>query len=130
MDDSNIFKIALITTILGLSGMLLLADNVMPHEVKIKNIDKSMLDADIMIEGVVTKIDKSSGSNTYFMQIMDDTGKITAVIFPNTIMDIEKTSLNVNSFKTHRIKMTGKVTSYNGNLEIILKDASSIKVIA
>lgn len=130
MDDGKIFKIALITTILGLSGMLLLADKVTPQEVKIKSIEKGMLDAEIMIEGVITEIDKSTQSNTYFLQIIDDTGKITAIIFPNTALEIEKGSLNIYSLKNHRIKMTGKVTTYNGNLELILKDAASLKVVA
>jgi len=129
MDDSKIFKIALVTTILGLSGMMLLQDKVMPQEVKINKIDKGMLDADIMIEGVVIEIDKSSRSNTYFLQIIDDTGKITVVIFPDNALDIEKNSLKIDSLKNHRIKITGKVSSYNGNLELILKDSSSLKVI-
>ncbi len=130
MDDSKIFKIALVTTILGLAGMILLEDKVMPQEVKIKSIDRSMLDADIMIEGVVEEIDKSSRSDTYFLKIIDGTGKINAVIFPSTVLDVEKSSLKINSLKNHRIKITGKVTNYNGNLELILKDASSLKVIA
>lgn len=130
MDDSKIFKIALVTTILGLSGMILLEDKVMPREIKIKNIDRSMLDADIIIEGVVSEISKSSRSETYFIKIIDDTGKINAVIFPSTVLDVEKSSLKINSLKNHRVKITGKVTNYNGNLELILNDASSLKVIS
>ncbi len=130
MDDNKIFRIALITTILGLSGMLLLADKVTPQELEIKSIDRGMLDADITVEGFVIDIDKSSRSETYFLELTDGTGKIKVVIFPNTVTYIQKSSLNIYSLKNHRIKITGKVTLYNENLELILKDAESLKVIA
>lgn len=129
MEDTQIFRIALITAILGLTGMMLLSGKVMPEEIKIKDIDKGMIGEEITIEGVVEKIDKSSQSNTYFLQIVDDTGKTSAVIFDATVLEIEKSSLNIGSFANHRIKMTGKVTEYNGNIELILKDAKSIKII-
>jgi len=130
MDDNKIFRIALITTILGLSGMLLLADKVIPQELKIRSIDNSMLDADITVEGVVTQIHKSKRSETYFLEITDGTGKIKVVIFPDTVMEVQKGSLSINSLNNHRIKITGKVSNYNGNLEIILKDSTSLEVIA
>ncbi len=129
MEDTQIFRIALITAILGLTGMMLLSGKVMPEEIKIKDINKGMIGEEITIEGVVEKIDKSSQSNTYFLQIVDDTGKTSAVIFDATVLEIEKSSLNIGSFANHRIKMTGKVTEYNGNIELILKDAKSIKII-
>lgn len=129
MEDTQIFRIALITAILGLTGMMLLSGKVMPEEIKIKDINKGMIGEEITIEGVVEKIDKSSQSNTYFLQIVDNTGKTSAVIFDATVLEIEKSSLNIGSFANHRIKMTGKVTEYNGNIELILKDAKSIKII-
>jgi len=129
MDDNKIFRIALITTILGLSGMLLLADKVTTQELKIKSINNSMLDADITVEGLVTQIHKSKRSETYFLEITDGTDKIKAIIFPDKIMDIQNGGLNINSLNNHRIKITGKVSNYNRNLELILKDAESLKVV-
>lgn len=128
MEDTQIFRIALITAIIGLAGMMLLSGKVMPQEIKINDINKGMIGEEITIEGVVTKIDKSSKSNTYFLQIVDDTGKISVVIFDATVLEIEKSSLNIGSLVNHRIKITGEVTEYNGNIELILKDAKSIKI--
>lgn len=128
MEDTQIFRIALITAIIGLAGMMLLSGKVMPQEIKINDINKGMIGEEITIEGVVAKIDKSSKSNTYFLQIVDDTGKISAVIFDATVLEIEKSSLNIGSLVNHRIKITGEVTEYNGNIELILKDAKSIKI--
>ncbi len=129
MEDSQIFTVALITAIIGLSGMILLSDKIMPQEIKIKDLSKSMLDADVSIEGVVEKVDKSPRSNTYFLQIIDGTGEITAVIFDNTVLDLEKNNLTPSSFADHRVKISGNVAEYNGNMELIINDAKSIKIL-
>jgi DNA/RNA endonuclease YhcR with UshA esterase domain len=129
MEDSQIFKIALIIAVLGLAGMMLLSDKIMPQEIKIKDLNKGMLDEDVSIVGLVEKIDKSPRSNTYFLQIMDGTGKTNAVIFDNTILDLEKNNLTPMSFANHRVKITGNVQQYNGNIELILNDEKSIRIL-
>jgi DNA/RNA endonuclease YhcR with UshA esterase domain len=129
MEDSQIFKIALIIAVLGLAGMMLLSDKIIPQEIKIKDLNKGMLDEDVSIVGLVEKIDKSPRSNTYFLQIMDGTGKTTAVIFDNTVLDLEKNNLTPMSFANHRVKITGNVQQYSGNIELILNDRKSIKIL-
>ena len=129
MEDHQIFKIALIIAVLGLSGMMLLSDKITPHEIKIKDLNKGMLDEDVSIVGVVGKIDKSPKSDTYFLQIMDGTGKTTAIIFDNTALDLEKNNLTPMSFANHRVKITGNVQQYNGNIELILNDGKSMKIL-
>lgn len=129
MEDHQIFKIALIIAVLGLSGMMLLSDKVIPQEIKIKDLNKGMLDEDVSIVGLVEKVDKSPRSNTYFLQIMDGTGKTTAVIFDSAVLDLEKNNLTPMSFTNHRVKITGTVQQYNGNIELILNDGKSIKTL-
>ncbi|MCE7699140.1 MAG: DNA-binding protein, partial [Methanobacterium paludis] len=75
MEDQYIFRIVLITSIIGLVGMIFFAGQIMPREVKIIDINRGMLDEDVAVEGVVEDIGKSKGSNTYFLDIMDGTGK-------------------------------------------------------
>ncbi|MBI5680348.1 MAG: DNA-binding protein [Methanobacterium sp.] len=130
MEDNQILRIALITTILGLAGMILLSDKVMPHEIKIKDLNKGMLDEEVSIEGVVSNIDKSQKSETYFLQIADDTDKTTVVIFDDTVLSLAKYNLTPQSFLNHRVSLTGTVKEYNGNMELILKDGNSLKIIA
>ena len=129
MKDSQIFRVALITAILGLSGMILLSDKIMPQEIKIKDLNKGMLDDDVSITGVVEKVDESPRSNTYFLQVIDGTGKTTAIIFDSAVLDLEKDNLTPRSFANHRVKITGKAAEYNGNMELILNDAKSIKIL-
>lgn len=130
MEDRQIFKIALITSIIGLVGMLYFADAVEPRQVQIKEISRGMIDQDVSLEGVVQKVKKSAGSNTYFLEVMDGTGKITVVIFDSTALDLQEQNLSISSLYGRRIKATGKVSDYQGQMEIILNDGSSLKIIA
>jgi DNA/RNA endonuclease YhcR with UshA esterase domain len=129
MEDSQIFTVALIIAILGLSGMMLLSDKITPQEIKIKDLNKGMLDEDVSVVGLIEKIDKSPRSNTYFLQLRDGTGKTTVVIFDSAVLDLEKNNLTPLSFINHRVKITGKVQQYNGNMELILNDGKSLKVL-
>lgn len=129
MKDSQIFTVALIIAILGLSGMILLSDKITPQEIKIKDLNKGMLDEDVSVVGMVEKIDKSPRSNTYFLQLRDGTGKTTAVVFDSAVLDLEKNNLTPLSFVNHRVKITGKVQQYNGNMELILNDGESLKIL-
>ncbi len=129
MEDSQIFTVALITAVLGLSGMMMLSDKIMPHEIKIKDLNKGMLDEDVSITGIVEHVDKSPISNTYFLQIKDGTGKITAVIFDSAVLDLEKNNLTPTSFTNHRVKITGNIVEYKGNIELILNDGKSVKIL-
>ena len=130
MEDSQIFKIVLIIAVLGLSGMMMISDKITPQEIKVNDLNRGMLDEDVSIVGLVEKVDKSPRSNTYFLQIRDGTGKTTAVVFDTAVLDLEKNNLTPVSFANHRVKITGKVQQYNGNMELILNDGKSIKILA
>ncbi len=130
MEDEKIFKLALFTTIFGLVGMMFSASYVTPQNVEISDIDRSMLDKEVSVEGLVTDVSKSQTGETYFLELMDGTGKIKLVIFESAASEIQKTSVNINNFSKKRIRAVGTVTEYKGNLEVILKDASSLKILA
>ena len=129
MEDSQIFKIALAMSIVGLMGMLFSVNMISPREIKINEINRGMLDEDVSLVGVVQN-EKSSSSNTYFMELMDGTGKITVIVFESSAVDLEKVNMSVNSFKNRRVKVTGKISEYQGMMELILKDASSLDILA
>ena len=131
MEDQYIFRIVLITSIIGLVGMIFFAGQIMPREVKIIDINRGMLDEDVAIEGVVEDIGKSKSSNTYFLDIMDGTGKTTLIIFDSTATDLQKEkNLSVQSIDKKRVNVVGTVSDYNGNTELILKDSNSLKIIS
>ena len=130
MQDDDIFKMAFITALIGMVGIIIFSSYIVPREVKIKDIDKGMLDEEVTLEGFVSKMQKSKNTNTYFLEITDDTGKISGIIFEKTVIEIEKGNLKINSLKNRRIKIIGTVTQYRGDMEIVLKDAKSIKILA
>jgi DNA/RNA endonuclease YhcR with UshA esterase domain len=129
MEDQQIFRIALITSIIGLVGMLYFADAIEPREIKINEINRGMIDQDVSLEGVVQNVKKSSTSNTYFLEIMDGTGKITVIIFENAALDFQKQNLSISNLYGRRVRVTGKISEYKGQMEIILNSATSLKII-
>ena len=130
MEDHQIFRLALATSIIGLLGMVVFAGQIMPREVKINQIDRGMLDEDVAVEGVVQEVGKSKTSNTYFLKVMDGTGEITLVIFDSSATDIEKGNLTIQGMDKRRINAVGTVSEYRGSMEIILKDAKSLRVVS
>ena len=130
MEDHQIFRLALATSIIGLLGMVVFAGQIMPREVKINQIDRGMLDEDVAVEGVVQEVGKSKTSNTYFLKVMDGTGEITLVIFDSSATDIEKGNLTIHGMDKRRINAVGTVSEYRGSMEIILKDAKSLRVVS
>lgn len=130
MEDSLIFKIALAMSIVGLVGMMFSVNMITPREIKISEINRGMLDEDVSLVGVVQNIKKSSQSNTYFLEIMDGTGKITVIVFESSAVDLEKVNMSIYSIDNRRVKVTGKISEYQGKMELILKDASSIDILA
>ncbi len=130
MEDKKIFRLALFTTILGLVGMIFSANYITPQEVQIKDMNRGMLDKEVSVEGLVTGVSQSQKGGTYFLELMDGTGKTKVVIFENAASEIQKTSVNIENFNNRRVRIVGKVTEYQGSLEVILKDASSLKIIA
>jgi DNA/RNA endonuclease YhcR with UshA esterase domain len=129
MEDQLIFKVALVMSILGLVGMVASADMITAREIQIKDIDRGMLDEDVSLEGVVQNVKKSSSSETYFLEIMDGTGKITLIIFESSAQDLQKANISIYSLNNRRIKVTGKVSEYHGNLEVLLNDAASLELL-
>ncbi|NYB50993.1 MAG: exodeoxyribonuclease VII large subunit [Methanobacteriaceae archaeon] len=130
MEDSKIFKLALFTAILGLVGMIVSANYITPQKVQIKDLNRGMLDKEVSVEGLVTGVSQSQKGGTYFLELMDGTGKMKLVIFESAASEIQKTSINIQNFDHRRISVVGRVTEYQGNLEVILKDASSLKILA
>ncbi|MGB9937833.1 MAG: OB-fold nucleic acid binding domain-containing protein [Methanobacterium sp.] len=128
MHDNQIFKIALITTVLGLAGMMLLSNQIMPQEFKIKDINKNNVGEDIIIEGLITTVE-SPQNGLYTLYVVDETGKMTVVIFSNLSNEFNRQGINISSFQNHRAKITGRVNEYKGSIQLIIEDTKSIKII-
>jgi DNA/RNA endonuclease YhcR with UshA esterase domain len=129
MKDRLIFKIALATSIIGIVGMIIFSGQITPREVNINEISLGMLDEEVMVEGIVDNI-KESPNNSFFIEIVDKTGKINVVVFDKNAIEIQKNNLTIHQIINRRIRVVGTVTEYNGHLELILKDTKSFMVVA
>ncbi|WP_461436025.1 OB-fold nucleic acid binding domain-containing protein [Methanosphaera sp.] len=118
MNDKKMFKISLITTIIGLVGIMILSGYVNPETLTIDKIDKSKIDNQVEINATISSITQTK-SNTKIIKLNDETGTINLVIFSGV-------EINHNLKINQEITVVARVTQYNGNLELILEEPRNI----
>ena len=116
MNNQILLKISLIISIIGIIILLLLANIIQPTQIKIKNIDESLLNQKIEIKGQIQSIKTYKESNFQIITINDSTGKID-ISLDNPI----------NITKNQTIIVTGRVTEYKSNLQV---QADKIQVLS
>jgi len=126
--DDKIFKIALITTMIGLIGMIIFAGEINPKNVTIKDINRGMIDEDVRVVGNIDMIEKSSNGKNYIMTLNDGSGRIKIMIFESTLADFAENEINIENFKNKKVAVTGTVTEFKSTIELIIHDSNSIKV--
>ena len=122
MNDNKIFKICILTTVVGLVAIILLSPYVSPERLSIDRIDNSKIDNQVEVTATVENM-HTTKTGTRIVTLSDDTSKINLVIFASTI----------NVAELHpgdKINLIAKVTQYNGQRELILEESSNLKVIS
>lgn len=97
--DEKIFKVALITTLIGLVRMIIFAGDISPKEALVKDINRGMIDEDV-----------------------------TIMIFESTIAEFHEAGIDLKSFKNKKVKIVGTVTEFKSAMELILLNSNSIKI--
>lgn len=107
MQEKNIVKISIITTILGLLFLFFLAEEVSIPP--LATIESSSLQQPVSLDGVVTKLVKKD--KIYFLEL-DATRreKINVVVFPNQDIFLQEGNI---------VQIQGNVQEYKGQKEII-----------
>ena len=123
--DDKLLRIALITALIGMVGLIIFTPSIEVKEVEIKDINRGMIDEEVKISCVVTDIAKSSSGSSYFLTVNDGTGQMQVIIFESEVSEIQ---LDIESFKDKKVEITGKITEYNSDLELILSSAESLKI--
>lgn len=126
--DEKIFKMALITSLIGIIGLIIFTPSIEVKETEISEINREIIDEEVAVRGIVEEVDKSSSSNTYFLTVNDMTGRIPVIIFESVVSELEDSQTPVEIFKDKKVEVIGTVTEYNSNMELILSDESSIKI--
>ena len=127
--DDKLLKIALVTSLIGLIGLILFTPSIEVKKVKIEEINRGMIDEEVSIDCVVTEVKSSSSGSSYFLTINDGTGQMPLIIFESQLAQLQSNSFEIEDFKDKKVNIIGKITEYNGQLEIILSSGDSLKII-
>ncbi|MBO6274705.1 MAG: RNA-binding protein [Methanobrevibacter sp.] len=127
--DEKLLKIALVTSLIGLIGLILFTPSIEVKEVKIKDVTRAMIDEEVSINCVVTEIKSSKSGSSYFLTINDGTGQMPLIIFESQIAQMQTNNLDINDFKNKKVNVVGKITEYNNEMEIVLSSGDSLKII-
>ena len=127
--DEKLLKIALVTSLIGLIGLIMFTPAIEVKEVKIKDVTRAMIDEEVSIYCVVTEIKSSKSGSSYFLTINDGTGQMPLIIFESQIAQMQTNNLDINDFKNKKVNVVGKITEYNNEMEIVLSSGDSLKII-
>ena len=128
--DDKLLKIALITSLIGIIGLILFTPTIEVKEVTIKQINRGMIDEEVKITGVITDVAQSSSKTSYFLNINDGEAQISLIIFENQVAEIQGRNLDIEDFKNRRVQVVGTITEYNSDLELILSSGDSLRIIS
>ena len=127
--DDKLLKIALVTSLIGLIGLIIFTPSIEVKEVEIKDINRGMIDEEVSINCVVSEVKSSKSGSSYFLTVNDGTGQMSLIIFESQIAQMQTNSLDIEDFKNKKVNVVGKITEYNGQLEIILSNGDSMKIL-
>ena len=127
--DDKLLKIALVTSLIGLIGLIAFTPTIEVKEVDIKDINRGMIDEEVSIDGVITDVAQSSSKTSYFLTINDGEAKIQLIIFESQVAEIQSRNLDIEDFKNRKVQVVGTITQYNSEMEIILSSGDSMRII-
>ena len=127
--DDKLLKIALVTSLIGLIGLIIFTPSIEVKEVKIEDINRGMIDEEVSINCVVSDVKSSKSGSNYFLTISDGTGQIPLVIFESQAAQMQTNNLDIKDFKDKKVNVVGKITEYNNEMEIVLSGGDSMKIL-
>ena len=128
--DDKLLKIALITSLIGIIGLIAFTPTIEVKEVEIKDINRGMIDEEVSITGVITDVAQSSSKTSYFLTINDGESQIQLIIFESQVADIQSKNLDIEDFNNRKVQVVGTVTQYNSEMELILSSGDSLRIIS
>ncbi len=127
--DDKLLKIALITSLIGLIGLIIFTPSIEVKKVEIQDINRGMIDEEVSIEGVVRDVKSSASKSSYFLTVNDGTDQMSLIIFESQLAQLEDNGIDIESYKGKKVNVVGTVTQYNSQLELILSSGDDIKMV-
>lgn len=126
--DDKLLKIALITSLIGIIGLIIFTPTIEVKEIDIKDINRGMIDEEVKINCVIQEVSQSSSKSSYFLTANDGTGQIMIIIFENQVSELQSKNFDINDLKDRKVEVCGKITEYNSQLELILTSGDNLKI--
>ena len=127
--DEKLLRIALITSLIGIVGLIIFTPSIEVKKVDISDITRAMIDEKVCIDGVITDIAESSSKTNYFLTLGDGESQIPLIIFEKQVAEIQSRNRDIEDFKGRKVEVTGTVTEYKSDLELILSSGDSLRII-
>ena len=127
--DDKLLRIALITSLIGLIGLIIFSPSIEVKKVEIQDINRGMINEEVSVDCVVEDVKSSQSKSSYFLTINDGTGQMSLIIFESQLAQINDNGGDVESYKGKKVNVIGTVTEYNSQLELILSSGDSMKII-
>ena len=127
--DDKLLKIALITSLIGIIGLIIFTPTIEVKHVDIKDIDRGMIDEEVSVTGVITDVAQSSSKTSYFLTINDGESQIQLIIFESQVAEIQSKNLDIEDFENRKVEIVGTITEYNSQMELILSSGDSLRIL-
>lgn len=127
--DEKLLRIALVTSLIGIVGLIIFTPSIEVKKVDISDITRAMIDEKVCIDGVITDIAESSSKTNYFLTINDGESQMQLIIFEKQVAEIQSRNLDIEDFKNRKVEVTGTITEYKSDLELILSSGDSLRII-
>lgn len=126
--DDKLLKIALITSLIGIIGLIIFTPTIEVKEINIKDINRGMIDEEVKINCIIQDVSQSRSKSSYFLTVNDGTGQIMIIIFESQASELQSKSFDIQDLKDRKVEVTGKITEYNSQMELILSSADGLKI--
>lgn len=127
--DDKLLKIALVTSLIGIVGLIAFTPTIEVKEVEIKDINRGMIDEEVKLDGVISDVAQSSSKSSYFLTVNDGEAQIQLIIFEKQVAEMQSRNLDIEDFKNHKVEVVGTITQYKSELELILSSGDSLRIV-
>ena len=117
MKESDLFKIALVCSLVGIFLILFIVQKYEVPSFDIEELDTSRLDEMVSVKGNINRLTETPG--LYIINLEDSTGEITVVVFKEDELDI---------VVGEALKVEGNLIEYKNDVEIIAKEIKVLNV--
>lgn len=126
MNETQLKKISLIGSIIGLLALFLITNAYDRGNMKISQIDNSYENRIVNINGFIDDVNENDKG--LFMHIKDGTGRIQVIMWRDNVDNIRDNHFIDNIKRGIKVDITGRVEIYKNELEIIVNE-DGVKVV-